>query len=91
MDAFTQIIKKLEHFPETALQEVLDFVDFLEWRRMNRQEKDDAWLEKDLSHLGSFEPYDWEPGELEEGCPVEYVEGVLVVKPQGGENIEATS
>lgn len=57
--------------------EVLDFVDFLEWRKVNRQEsslsvaddeeQDTAWLETDLSNLGSYEPYDWQPGEIGEG------------------------
>jgi len=26
-----------------------------------------AWLAGDLSRLGEVEPYDWQPGELDEG------------------------
>lgn len=65
-----RIVEKLEYLPEVALQEVLDFVNFLEWRKTNSQEslpsvaKDDsweeddtAWLESDISHLESYKPY----------------------------------
>lgn len=38
MDSLKQkIVEKLEHLPVTALQEVLNFVDFLEWRKTNRE------------------------------------------------------
>lgn len=37
--------------------------------------EDAAWLDSDLSHLGSYEPYDWQPGELEAGLPVKYIPG----------------
>lgn len=87
-----KIVEKLEHLPVTALQEVLNFVDFLEWRKTNvvdlGEEHDQAWLETDLSNLESYEPEDWQPGEIEEGCPVEYLGGVLVVKAQGAKNLE---
>lgn len=43
-----------------------------------------SWLESDLSHLGEFEPYDWEPGELEAGHPVRYVPGIGVVIDRKG-------
>jgi hypothetical protein len=87
-----KIVEKLERLPENVLQEVLDFVDFLEWRKVNRQEtsssipsnnlqeeSDADWLETDLSNLGSYEPYDWQQGELDEGVPVKYVPGMGVV------------
>ena len=84
MDSLKEkILEKLERLPENAQQEVLDFVEFLEWRKENRQEsrlsvvseeldkKSDAgWLESDLSNLGSYEPYDWQPGELDKGLPI---------------------
>lgn len=82
-----KILEKLEHLPENAQQEVLDFVEFIEWRK-NRQEhqlsiasdeSDEGWLETDLSNLGSYETYDWQPGELGEGLPVKYVPGKGVV------------
>lgn len=94
MDSLKEkIVEKLQNLPESALQEVLDFVDFLAWRKANREESslssvagddlreegDAAWLETDLSNLGSYEPYDWEPGELGEGLPVKYVPGVGIV------------
>lgn len=86
-----KIVEKLEHLPVTALQQVLNFVDFLEWRKTNvvdlGEEHDKAWLESDLSNKGSYEPEDWQPGEIEEGCRVEYVGGVLVVT-QGAKNLE---
>lgn len=91
MDSLKQkIVEKLGHLPVTALQEVLNFVDFLEWRTNREQpltsvvdnlgeEHDEAWLESDVSNLGSYEPYDWQPGEIGEGCPVRYISGVGVV------------
>ncbi|MCY7285668.1 MAG: hypothetical protein LH679_20000 [Cyanobacteria bacterium CAN_BIN43] len=38
-------------------------------------EEDETWMQADLSSLGSHEPYDWQPGELEEGLPIKYVSG----------------
>ncbi|MBD2728726.1 DUF2281 domain-containing protein [Nostoc sp. FACHB-892] len=52
-----KILEKLEHLPKNAQQEVLDFVEFLEWSKENRQkfqlsivseESDAGWLETDL-------------------------------------------
>lgn len=40
-----------------------------------------------MSNLRSYEPEDWQPGEIGEGCPVENVGGVLVVT-QGAKNLE---
>ncbi|WP_334881441.1 DUF2281 domain-containing protein [Nostoc sp.] len=93
MDSLKEkILEKLEHLPKNAQQEVLDFVEFLEWRKENSQqsqlsvvseELDEefnmGWLETDLSNLGSYEPYDWQPGELDKGLPVKYVPGMGVV------------
>ncbi|MFN6497078.1 MAG: DUF2281 domain-containing protein [Nostoc sp. DedQUE01] len=90
-----KILEKLERLPENAQQQVLDFVEFLEWQKHNRQESqlsivnqeldeesDTGWLETDLSNLGSYEPYDWQPGELEKGLPVKYVPemGVVIIE-----------
>jgi hypothetical protein len=38
-------------------------------------QEDEEWLNADLSRLGEYEPYDWEPGELEEGEPFIVGEG----------------
>ena len=85
-----QISEKLKNLPQTELEKVLEFVTFLEWRKSNNNqlssvpneelsEEDEHWLETDLSNLGSYEPYEWEPGELEEGSPVEYLPGKGIV------------
>ncbi len=87
-----QVVQKLERIPEEALQQVLDFVAFLEWRKKGdrfgvlsvksedlRQEDDAQWLETDLSNLDSYDAYDWQPGELNEGLPVKYYSGKGVV------------
>lgn len=93
MDSLIEkIVEKLQRLPEPALQQVVDFVDYLAWRRTNREEPslsvveddlweehDAAWLEKDLSNLGSYEPYDWQPGEIGEGIPVRYIPRMGVV------------
>lgn len=40
MDSLKEkIVQKLEQLPETALQEVLDFAEFLAWRKMKMQKK----------------------------------------------------
>ncbi|MEH2382399.1 MAG: DUF2281 domain-containing protein [Nostoc sp.] len=102
MDSLKEkILEKLESLPENAQQEVLDFVQFLEWRKENRQESqlsivseeldeesDAGWLETDLSNLGSYEPYDWQPGELDKGLLVKYVEGVLIVQAEDSKKWE---
>jgi hypothetical protein len=36
-------------------------------RGLTQEDRD--WLNADLSRLEDYEPYDWEPGELEEGEP----------------------
>ncbi len=70
MDSFKQkIVEKLEHLPVTALQEVLNFVNFLEWRKTN--------LEQPLTSNERKEAW----RELGENCLIEYVGGVLVVTP----------
>ncbi len=60
MDSLKEkILEKLEHLSETALHEILDFVDFLEWQVNYKkpslavksddlqEECDAAWLESD--------------------------------------------
>ncbi|MEH2303515.1 MAG: hypothetical protein V7K88_32245 [Nostoc sp.] len=89
MDSLKEkILEKLERLTKNAQQEVLDFVEFLEWRKDNCQESqlsvvseesDAGWLETDLSNLGSYEPYDWQPGELDKGLSIKYVPGMGVV------------
>ncbi len=85
-----QINNKLEKLPETELERVLEFVTFLEWRKNNNNqlssvaneqllEEDENWLETDLSNLGSYEPYEWQPGELDEGLPIKYLSGKGIV------------
>lgn len=89
-----KILEKLEILPETELLEVLDFIDFLNWHQNNqekstspnpeaiRDNSDNNWLESDLSNLGSYEPYHWQSGELEEALPVKYIpgKGIVIVK-----------
>ncbi|MEH1951596.1 MAG: DUF2281 domain-containing protein [Nostoc sp.] len=98
MDSFKEkILEKLEHLPKNGQQEVLDFVEFLEWRKENRQESqlfvvseesDAGWLETGLSNLGSYEPYNWQLGELDKGLPVKYIEGALIIQPEGSKKWE---
>lgn len=89
-----KIFEKIENLSEVELQEMLDFADFLLFRRQKqeasllsaeiveddlRDEQDAAWLETDLSNLESYDSYDWQPGEMGEGLPVKYVPGMGVV------------
>jgi len=59
-----KIVKQLDYLPETALKQVWDFIEFLTWRKKNREanssevdeslekKQDKGWLETDLSNLG---------------------------------------
>jgi hypothetical protein len=38
-------------------------------------EQDIVWLRTDASNLGCYEPYDWQPGELDDGIPVQHIPG----------------
>ncbi|MDJ0535760.1 MAG: hypothetical protein QNJ70_25275 [Xenococcaceae cyanobacterium MO_207.B15] len=90
-----KIIQQLDYLPHNALKQVLDFVEFLNWRKMENsqakstligedldKEQDRAWLETDLSNLSEYEPYEWDLGELEEGLPIEIdsQKGIVVVE-----------
>ncbi|MBD1843700.1 hypothetical protein H6F89_09865 [Cyanobacteria bacterium FACHB-63] len=39
------------------------------------ENEDAAWLNSDLSNLGSSGNYEWQPGELEAGKPITFVPG----------------
>lgn len=81
----TRIIQRLDSLPTVALEQVLSFIEFLVWRQKpqvstpNTQmtvasdlhEESIQWLESDLSNLEAYETYEWQPGELENGTPVE--------------------
>ena len=91
----SKIVQQLDYLPKNALQQVLDFVEFLNWRKTanselnstlvaeNLNEKENiAWLETDLSNLGEYEPYEWQPGEIEQGLPIEIdpEKGIVIVQ-----------
>ena len=46
--------------------------------------EDIAWLETDVSNLGEYEPYEWQPGELAQGLPVEIdpEKGVFIIEEE---------
>ena len=66
-----KIVEKLAIIPDIDLQEILDFVDFLAWRKMTRSKS----LSSDEEGLN----WQQEP-EKEEDDLVHHVDGVLVVK-----------
>lgn len=83
MDSLKQkIVEKLEHLPVTALQEVLNYVDFLEWQKTDRKPQ----LTSVVNNLEKERGETWE--KIGADCPVEYTGGVLVVKAQGAKNLE---
>ena len=92
-----KIVQQLDNLPENALKQVLDYVEFLTWHktansRLNStlvdenldKAEDIAWLETDVSNLGEYEPYEWQPGELAQGLPVEIdpEKGVLIIEEE---------
>jgi hypothetical protein len=68
IDQFQRIAEILEASGQFLfMREVEDQADLTE--------EDKAWLQPDTSSLGSHETYDWQPGEIEEGLPIEYMPG----------------
>ncbi|GBO56369.1 hypothetical protein APA_4705 [Pseudanabaena sp. lw0831] len=69
-----EIVQRLEIIPDDKLREVLSFLNYLVWQTENPRTQEDAdWLESDLSGLDSYEPYEWQEGELQEGLPVQFI------------------
>jgi hypothetical protein len=70
----TQVVQSLEVIPDERLDEVLDFLNSLLQSKENSQAQQDRdWLESDLSGLESYDAYEWQEGELQEGLPVKFV------------------
>ncbi|MEO0455948.1 MAG: hypothetical protein AAF152_05100 [Cyanobacteria bacterium P01_A01_bin.114] len=79
-----RIIQKLDLLPTKTLEQVLSFIEFLVWQKKavassakstpeqpeTWQPEDRQWLESDVSNLALHEPYEWQPGEAENGTPV---------------------
>jgi hypothetical protein len=79
MDAIrNEIAERLTVVPDHRLGEVLSYLNYLVWRDENlRREphpqespEDNDWLESDISSLDSYEPYEWQEGELQEGLEI---------------------
>ena len=83
-----KIVQQLDSLPDNALKQVSDFIDFLTWRKTADadknldSERDSDWLEKDLSSLGNYEPYEWQAEEIEQGIPIKIdsEKGFIVVE-----------
>lgn len=74
-----EIARCLDSIPEDKLQDVLTFLNFLIWQdRYQCSQGDIDWLGSDLSSLGSYEPYEWQEGEPQEGFLVNFL-------PESGE------
>jgi hypothetical protein len=55
--------QQIDRLPDLPRQ-VLDFVEFLLWQQ-NPSPAAQAWLNTDISNLGTYKPYAWAEGELE--------------------------
>ena len=62
----------IEEFEQ--IEKILKQVDLAKMRA-----GESGWLDTDLSRLGEYEPYEWEPGELGSGKPVKYIDGIGLV------------
>ncbi|MEY3866528.1 MAG: hypothetical protein RLZZ338_419 [Cyanobacteriota bacterium] len=62
--------------PLAEFEHIEKILEMLNWEELK---VDCAWMNSDLSRLGDYEPYEWEPGELEMGHPVKYIEGIGLV------------
>jgi hypothetical protein len=78
----TQVVQSLEVIPDERLDEVLDFLNSLLQSKENlRTQQDRDWLESDLSGLESYDAYEWQEGELQEGLPVKFVAETDNIEP----------
>ena len=69
-----EIAQRLEIIPDDKLREVLSFLNYLVWQTENPlTQEDQDWLESELSSLDSYEPYEWQQGELQEGQPIKFI------------------
>ena len=69
-----EIAQRLEIIPDDKLREVLSFLNYLVWQTENPLTLEDQdWLESELSSLDSYEPYEWQQGELQEGQPIKFI------------------
>jgi len=69
-----EIAQRLGIIPDDKLREVLNFLDYLLWQTETPHTQEDTdWLESDLSGLDSYDPYEWQEGELQEGLPVKFI------------------
>ncbi|MEM1293605.1 MAG: hypothetical protein AAGH67_19245 [Cyanobacteria bacterium P01_H01_bin.162] len=79
-------MKQIDRLPDSLVQQVDDFVNFLIWQQQTQSQKpkpandqpdqeDVAWLNSDLSNLDQHEPYEWAEGELEQGKTLKYIAG----------------
>ena len=67
----SEIVQRLEIIPDDKLREVLSFLNYLLQQTENsRTQEDTDWIESDLSGLDSYESYEWQEGELQEGLRV---------------------
>jgi hypothetical protein len=66
-------------------QSVKEWLEGVLERELKRTDEDIAWMGRDLSRLGEYEPYEWVEGELEDETPVRYElgQGLRVAKPGG--------
>ena len=70
----TQVVQSLQVIPDERLGEVLDFLNSLLQPKENYQTQQDTdWLESDLSGLESYDSYELQEGELQEGLPVKFL------------------
>jgi hypothetical protein len=92
-----RLIQKIDRLPDSLLQQVFDFVDFLLWKQKADTQtlgsseavptqEDSAWLNSDLSNLGAIESYEWDKGELEQGKAISYVprKGLVIEERSNG-------
>ena len=70
----TQVVQSLEVIPDERLDEVLDFLNsLLHPKETSQTQQDRDWLESDLSGLESYNAYELQEGECQQGLPVKFV------------------
>lgn len=85
VDIYAALKKRIKLAAVSSDQSVRAWIEQALTGALERQE-DRGWLESDLSRLGEIEPYEFAEGELEQGNPVRYINGVgFVVDMSEGE------
>lgn len=89
MDVDPELRRRVRVAAASRDQSVKEWLEDVLRRELRRTDEDVGWMERDLSRLGEFEPYEWAEGELEDETPVKHEpdRGLRVARPGGKRSV----